>query len=135
MVADWLFKKQNKKIPFRVFFLMLIHVGAKQISGKKAHNFQFCDKQVTMWLLAWQQESTPFKKQKCQLLFYLFFASLFLVGLKIQYEMYLCVIVCYLLNFKYFVECHFKACLKSCAFLSCYAVGQNWLKCFNMYQN
>lgn len=127
--------KNKTKKSLSMYFFNANSRWSKTDQWKKAHNFQFCDKQVNMWLLAWQQESTPFKKQKCQLLFYLFFASLFLVGLKIQYEMYLCVIVCYLLNFKYFVECHFKACLKSCAFLSCYAVGQNWLKCFNMYQN
>lgn len=68
--------------------------------------------------------TTPFKNKTSTTVLFILCQSV-LVGLKIQYEMYLCVIVCYLLNFKYFVECHFKACLKSCAFLSCYAVGQN----------
>lgn len=43
-------KKNNKSL--LVYFFMVLHVGAKEINGKKAHNFQFCDKQVNMWLLA-----------------------------------------------------------------------------------
>lgn len=34
-------QKKTKKIPFCVFFLMILHVGAKQISGKKLTTSNF----------------------------------------------------------------------------------------------
>lgn len=42
---------KNQKETLLMYFFMILHVRAKQISEKKAHNFQFCDKQVNMWLL------------------------------------------------------------------------------------
>lgn len=43
---------KNKTKSLLVYFFIILNVGAKQISGKKALNFQFCEKQVNMWLLA-----------------------------------------------------------------------------------
>lgn len=80
------FKIKSKAL-FSVYFLlfMVLLTGAKQIGPPQkktqAHNFQFFEKRFNMWLCS-RDELHLCKTKKCQLLFYLFFASLFLSRLK-----------------------------------------------------
>lgn len=63
--STWLqtscFKSRKKSL--LVYFFYYITCWSKTDQWKKALNFQFCEKQVNTWLLAWQQESTPFKNK------------------------------------------------------------------------